>query len=325
MNKVRRQILIATAILSSAKGSDLFAAVNYPIRPVKVIIPYPPGGPTDIVGRLVCMQMAENFKQPFSVENRPGASGMIGADIVAKSAPDGYTLLINVSGQVINPYLYASVPHDPLKDFTPITNLASTPIQLVVSANSRIKSIKELVDACRADPGKYSFASSSNGTPGHLTGELFKSIAKLNVTHIPYKGSAPALTDVIGGQVEFMFDSMPSSIGLVEAGRLRSLGVTSTRRVESLPNVPTFIESGYPELTLSTWYGMWAPAGTPNAIVQTLNSEVSKILLNPETKARLAKVQALGVGDSSANFAEFCKLEAAKYAAIIKSANISLQ
>ena len=325
MNKLRRQILIATAIISTAKGSDLFAAANYPIRPVKVIIPYPPGGPTDIVGRLVCMQLAENLKQPFSVENRPGASGMIGADLVAKSAPDGYTLLINVSGQVINPYLYASVPHDPLKDFAPITNLASTAIQLIVSANSRIKSIKELVDACRAEPGKYSFASSSNGTPGHLTGELFKSIAKLDVTHIPYKGSAPALTDVIGGQVEFMFDSMPSSISLVESGRLRSLGVTSPKRVESIPNVPTFIESGYPELTLSTWYGMWAPAGTPNAIVQTLNFEVAKILSYPETKSRLAKVQALGVGDSSVNFAEFCKLEASKYAAIIKSANISLQ
>lgn len=325
MNKFRRQILIATAILGAVKGPELFAAVNYPGRPVKVIIPYPPGGPTDIVGRLVCMQLADNLKQPFSVENRPGASGMIGADLVAKSAPDGYTLLINVSGQVINPYLYTSVPHDPLKDFSPITNLASTPIQLVVSANSRIKSIKELVDACRAEPGKYSFASSSNGTPGHLSGELFKSIAKLDVTHIPYKGSSPALTDVIGGQVEFMFDSMPSSISLVEAGRLRSLGITSLKRIDTLPNVPTFIESGYPELTLSTWYGMWAPAGTPNNIVQTLNSEVAKILAYPETKSRLAKVQALGVGDSSANFTEFCKLEAARYGAIIKSAGISLQ
>ena len=312
MNKTRRQILIATAILGSAKASNLFAAGNYPIRPVKVIIPYPAGGPTDIVGRLICMQLADNLKQPFSVENRPGASGMIGADLVAKSAPDGYTLLINVSGQVINPYLYASVPHDPLKDFAPISNLASTPIQLVVGANSRIKSIKDLVDACRADPGKYSFASSSNGTPGHLTGELFKSIAKIDVTHIPYKGSAPALTDVIGGQVEFMFDSMP-------------LGVTSTRRVEALSNVPTFIESGYPELTLSTWYGMWAPAGTPNAIIQTLNTEIIKILSYPEIKARLAKVQAIGVGDSAANFSEFCKSEASRYAAIIKSANISLQ
>lgn len=325
MDKLRRQILIGGAIASTGLGAQVFAAPDYPVRPVKVIIPYPPGGPTDIVGRIVCTQLSEALKQSFTIENKPGASGMIGADQVAKASPDGYTILINVSGQLVNPYLYKSVPHDPIKDFAPVTNLASTPIQLVVSANSPIKSVKELVDLCRAEPGKHSFASSSNGTPGHLTGELFKTLAKLDVTHVPYKGSAPALTDVIGGQVTFMFDSMPSSIGLVTSGKLRSLGVTSQKRVESLPNVPTFAESGYPELNLSTWYGMWVPAGTPSKVIQALNSEVAKTLALPDVKEKLSKVQAAGVGDSPAAFAAFCKAESERYASIIKTAGISLQ
>lgn len=325
MDNLRRQILIGGALVSTGLTSKVFAAQEYPVRPIKVIIPYPPGGPTDIVGRIVCMQLSDVLKQPFTVENRPGASGMIGADQVAKAMPDGYTILINVSGQLVNPYLYKSVPHDPIKDFAPITNLASTPIQLVVSTSSPIKTVKDLVDLCKAEPGKHSFASSSNGTPGHFTGELFKMLAKLDVTHIPYKGSAPALTDVIGGQVTYMFDSMPSSFGLVNSGKLRSLGMTSLRRVEALPNVPTFIESGYPELNLSTWYGMWAPAGTPPKVIQVLNAEVVKVLAMPDIKERLAKVQASGVGDSPAAFGAFCKLESGKYAAIIKSAGISLQ
>ena len=325
MNKIRRQMLIGGTIISTGFGVNVFASPGYPARAVKVVIPYPPGGPTDIVGRIVCTQLSEVFKQPFTIENKPGASGMIGADQVAKANPDGYTILINVSGQLVNPYLYKNMTHNPAKDFSPITNLVSTPIQLITSANSPIKTVKELVDLCRAEPGKHSFASSSNGTPGHLTGELFKTLAKLDVTHIPYKGSAPAITDVIGGQVTFMFDSMPSSIGLVTSGKLRSLGVTSAKRVDVLPNVPTFNESGYPELNLSTWYGMWAPAGTPASIIQILNSEVVKVLAMPDTKDRLAKVQAAGVGDSPEAFAAFCNVESEKYAAIIKGAKIALQ
>lgn len=326
MDRLRRKILIGSALASTGWGSEVFsAAPEFPARAVKVVIPYPPGGPTDIVGRIVSMQLSEVLKQPFTVENRPGASGMIGADQVAKAVPDGYTIMINVSGQLVNPYLYKSVPHDPIKDFAPVTNLASTPIQLVVSATSPIKTVKDLVDLCKAEPGKHTFASSSNGTPGHLTGELFKAIAKLDVTHIPYKGSAPALTDVIGEQVTFMFDSMPSSIALVNSGKLRSLGVTSLKRIDTLPNAPTFIEGGYPELNLSTWYGMWAPAGTPTKIIQTLNSEVAKILAMPDTREKMAKIQATGVGDSPIIFAAFCKSESEKYAAIIKAAGISLQ
>ncbi len=325
MDNLKRQMLIGSVLASAGLMPKVAVAQEYPVRPVKVIIPYPPGGPTDIVGRIVCIQLADILKQPFTIENRPGASGMIGADQVAKAAPDGYTILINVSGQLVNPYLYKTMPHDPMKDFAPITNLASTPIQLVVSANSPIKTLKDLVDLCKAEPGKHSFASSSNGTPGHLTGELFKTLAKLDVTHIPYKGSAPALTDVIGGQVTYMFDSMPSSIGLVTSGKLRSLGVTSLKRIEALTNVSTFNESGYPELNLSTWYGMWAPAATPLKVIQALNMEVAKILAMPDIRERLSKVQATGVGDSPAAFGAFCKSESEKYAAIIKSAGISLQ
>ena len=325
MNKTRRQILLASAAITSGLGFKNVLASDYPERTVKVVIPYPPGGPTDIVGRIICNGLSDTLKQTFTVENKPGASGMIGADQVAKALPDGYTLLINVSGQLVNPALYANMAHDPIRDFSPITNLASTPIQLIVSATSPIKTVKDLVDLCRAEPGKHSFASSSNGTPGHLTGELFKSLAKINVTHIPYKGSAPALTDVIGGQVTYMFDSMPSSIALVNSGRLRSLGMTSLKRLEALPAVPTFIESGYPELNLSTWYGMWAPAGTPQSIIQKIYADVSRVLSLPDTKAKFSKALLFGVGDSPANFSLFCKSETEKYASIIKSAGISLQ
>ena len=188
---------------------------SYPNKPIRVVIPYPPGGPTDIVGRIVCHALPESWGQPVTIENKPGATGMIGADIVAKAPPNGYTLLINVSGHVVNPAIYSKMPHDSLKDFTPITNLAYTPIQLVVGSNFPANSVKELVSLIKANPGKYNFASSSPGVPGHLMGELFKQIGNLDVVHIPYKGSAPALTDVVGGQISFMFDSMPSSINLV--------------------------------------------------------------------------------------------------------------
>jgi tripartite-type tricarboxylate transporter receptor subunit TctC len=325
----RRHALVLLGAMGSAAVVGLprpaRASSDYPNRPVRMMVPYPAGGPTDIVGRVLAIRLSELWQQPVTVENRGGASGMIGADIVAKAPPDGYTLMVNVSGQLVNPALYGKMPHDPLKDFTPITNVASTPIQLIVAASAPVRSVKELVEMVRAQPGRHTFASSSSGTPGHLAGEVFKNTARLDVTHVPYKGSAPALTDIVGGQVTFMLDSMPSSIQLVKGGKLRSLAVTSAQRVAVLPETPTFAESGYPDMNLSTWYGMWAPARLPPELVQRINADVVASLSRPDIRARLADVMADGVGDSPAHFAAFCQSEAARYASIVKAAGIRLE
>ncbi len=327
-NPRRRRLLIGAAgatLGALGGGARAFAATGYPSKPLRVVIPYPPGGPTDIVGRIVATTLADKLGQSVVIDNRPGASGMIGADMVAKAAPDGYVLLINVSGQLVNPALYANMSHDPLRDFRGITNLASTPIQLVISANSPVRSVAELIELVRSQPGRHNFASSSNGTPGHLAGEVFKAAAKLDVTHIPYKGSAPALTDVVGGQVTYMLDSMPSSISLVKGGKLRALAVTSAQRVEALPDVPTFAELGYPDVNLTTWYGMWAPAQTPPELIATLYKTVSGVLRQPDVRTRLADSQAMPVGDTPEQFDAYCRSEAKRYAEIVQRAGIRLQ
>ena len=327
-NPRRRRLLIGAAgatLGALGGGARAFAATGYPSKPLRVVIPYPPGGPTDIVGRIVATTLADKLGQSVVIDNRPGASGMIGADMVAKAAPDGYVLLINVSGQLVNPALYANMSHDPLRDFRGITNLASTPIQLVISANSPVRSVAELIELVRSQPGRHNFASSSNGTPGHLAGEVFKAAAKLDVTHIPYKGSAPALTDVVGGQVTYMLDSMPSSISLVKGGKLRALAVTSAQRVEALPDVPTFAELGYPDVNLTTWYGMWAPAQTPSDLIAALYQTVSGVLRQPDVRTRLADSQAMPVGDTPEQFDAYCRSEAKRYAEIVQRAGIRLQ
>jgi tripartite-type tricarboxylate transporter receptor subunit TctC len=323
----RRRELMA-AIAGLAAGSylpDAFAQSAYPGKPVRVVVPYPPGGPTDIVGRIVSQALAEHFKQAFVVENRAGASGMIGADIVAKAPADGLTILMNVSGQVANPALYTKMPHDPFKDFKPVTRLASTPIQLVVSGNSPVKSVKDLIGLVKSEPGRHTFASSSIGTPGDLMGELFKSLVKLDAVHVPYKGSAPALTDVVGGQVTFMFDSMPSSISMVKAGRLRALGVSSGKRVSALPDVPTFAEQGFPDLNLTTWYGLWVPAQTSDQVVSELYAGVKQVLADPAVRTRLLDNFAEPGGESPKEFDAFSRTEGQRYATIIRNANIKME
>lgn len=321
----RRDVIKAGAGLAAASlAQAALADAGWPNRAVRVVLPYPPGGPTDIVGRIVAQTLSDRLRQPFTVENRPGASGMIGADLVAKAPPDGHTLLVNVSGQVVNPSLYSKMPHDPLTDFTPITNLAYTPIQLVVEANSPAKSVADLVKLVKSQPGRHTFASSSPGTPGHLMGELFKASAGLDAVHVPYKGSAPALVDVMGGQVTFMFDSMPSSINLVTSGKLRCLGVSSPKRVDILPNVATFAEQDFPGLNFTTWYGMWGPAKMPPALLNQIYGEVSKVLALPDVRKRIRDSMAEPVGDSPEKFAAFCVSEAKRYAAIVKAAGIKL-
>lgn len=327
MKLLRRQILAAGAasLLTPFSAVRAFASPAYPTRAIRVVIPFPAGGPTDVLGRLICRRLADILGQPFIIDNRGGASGTIGADLVAKAPPDGYTLLINVSAHVINPSLYSKLPHDPLTDFAPVTSLASTPIQLVVSTDLPVKSVKELISYIKAKPGTCSFASSSNGTPGHLAGEMFKIASGVDALHVPYKGSAPALTDVMGKQITYMFDSMPSSLPLVKGGKLRSLGVTGTQRAKNLPDVPTMVESGFPEMTMTSWYGMWAPAQTATDVVAQIQLAVAKVLSNAEVKARLADLSMDTMGDSPEHFAAFCRSEAERYKGIIKAAGIRLE
>ena len=326
LNRLSRRgaLRVGAALMLGASTLRSASAQTWPQRPIRLVIPFPAGGPTDIVGRLIGQQMSEAFGQPVLIDNRSGASGIIGADLVAKAAPDGYTLMVNVSVHVINPSLYAKLPYDPIKDFTPITSLAYTPTQLLVRAESQFKTVDELVSLVKSQPGKHSFASSSIGAPGHLAGELFKRAAVIDATHVPYKGSAPALTDLMGGQVTYMFDSMPSSIALVKAGKLRALAVTSEARSPSLPNVPTMAEAGYPSVTITSWYGLWGPTGMPAPVVQRIYAEVSRELALPLVRSRLSDVSAEGMGDSPDKFAAFCISEDERYAKLIKAANIKL-
>lgn len=324
----RRQFIAATMGITVVAITPRVQAVSsdYPTqKPIRIVIPFPPGGATDVVGRIISQALSERLGQSIVIDNRPGASGMIGADQVAKATPDGYTLLLNVSGHLVNPALYPNMPHDPIKDFAPITNVAYTPIQLIVGANSPVRSVDELIKLIRAEPGRHNFASSSTGTPGHLTGELFKLAAKLDVTHIPYKGTSQALTDVISGQVTYMFDSMPSSINLVKAGKLRSLGVTATHRVDVLPDVPTFAELHYPSVDLTTWYGLWGPAHMSPDIVNRVYTELSAVLARDDIKQRLSEVIAQPMCESPERFNQFCVTEAQRYASIVRTAHIRLQ
>ena len=309
------QILGASAGLVPLSGWPQ----NYPSRPIKVIIPFPPGGPTDILGRIVAQKLGERLGQNVVIDNRPGASGMIGADMVAKSPPDGYTLLVNASLHVINPSLYEKSRYDAIADFTPLSNLADVPLVLVVNAKTPVQNVKELIAWIKSSKTPVNFASSGNAAAPHLAGEAFKVAAGIeNMQHVPYKGSSPALTDLIGGQVQLMFDSLPSSQSFIKAGTLKAIAVTTLRRSSALPNIPTIAESGLPGFNISTWYGMWAPASTPSTIVEKLSLEISQITRLPEIREKFLSLGAEPVGNTAEEFAAFNKSELAKWARIVK-------
>src|SRR5262245_27423843 len=299
-------------------------AQDYPRKPVRMIIPYPPGGPTDILGRIVAQNLTEKLGQQVVVENKPGASGMIGADLVAKAPPDGYTLLANASIHVINPSLYKNPSYDAIKDFTPVSLIAEVPLVLVVAPELPVKSVKDLIALAKSSSGKLNFASSGNAAAPHLAGEAFKIATGVDMQHVPYKGSGPALTDLMGGQVQLMFDSLPSSISHVKSGKLRAIAVTTAKRSSALPSVPTIAESGVPGFDISTWYGIWAPAGTPKEIVGKLSGEIAKIVKVPDVRERLAGLGAEPVGNSPDEFAAYCRSELAKWAKIVKASGATV-
>ena len=292
---------------------------EFPSRPVKVIIPFPPGGPTDVLGRIVAQKLSERLGQSFVIDNKPGASGMIGADMVAKSQADGYTLLVNASLHVINPSLYEKTRYDAIADFTPLSNLADVPLVLVVNAQTPAQTLKELIAWVKSSKTPVNFASSGNATAPHLAGEAFKVATGIeNMQHVPYKGSAPALTDLLSGQVQMMFDSLPSSQPFIKSGALKAIAVTTQKRSSALPNVPTIAESGIPGFNFSTWYGMWAPKSMPQPIVQKLSNEIAQITRLPEVRERFLALGAEPVGNSAEEFSAFTKSELNKWARVVK-------
>lgn len=312
-----------TLIQASASGLALCAlpswAQEFPSRPVKVIIPFPPGGPTDVLGRIVAQKLSERLGQHFVVDNKPGASGMIGADMVAKAPADGYTLLVNASLHVINPSLYEKNRYDAIADFTPLSNLADVPLVLVVHPQTPAQTVKELIAWVKSSKSPVNFASSGNATAPHLAGEAFKVATGIeNMQHVPYKGSSPALTDLLSGQVQMMFDSLPSSQPFIKSGALRAIAVTTQKRSSALPNVPTIAESGIPGFNFSTWYGMWAPKSTPQPIIQKLSSEIAQITRLPEVRERFMTLGAEPVGNTAEEFAAFTKSELNKWARVVK-------
>ena len=307
---------LAAALIVVAAGT---AAQGYPSKPIRLIVPFPPGGATDILGRIIGQKLGESLGQQVVVENRPGANGTIGAELAAKAAPDGYTLLIGQAGNLtINVTLQGKLPYDPVKDFAPVTLVASTPNLLVVHPSLPVRSVKDLIALAKARPGAINYASAGNGSPGHLAAELLKKMAGINMVHIPYKGAAPALTDVVAGQASLYFTSPISAQALVKAGRLRAVAVTSARRSAALPNMPTIAEAGFPEFDLTSWWGMLAPAGVPRDIINRLHTETVRILNQPGVKERLDALGADAVSNTPEEFAAYIKSETAKWARIVR-------
>jgi len=334
MNQSRRRIaaLLAMPALAAitamlAPTSALAQAAAWPNKPVRIVVPFAAGGTTDLLARAIAPELQRAFGQPFVVDNKPGAGGNSGAAEVAKSAPDGHTLLMGTVGtHAINPALYPKMPYDHVKDFVPVSLVAAVPNVLVVNPafahKYSINTVADLVRAAKANPGKFNMASSGNGTSIHLAGELFKTMSGTFMLHFPYRGSGPALIDLIGGSTDLMFDNLPSALPQIKAGKLKALAVTSAQRSSALPDLPTVAEAGGPSLKgyeASSWFGLLAPAGTPTDVVNRLQREIAKSLGTPALKERLQAQGAIPSGNSSAEFAALISRETAKWAAVVKA------
>jgi tripartite-type tricarboxylate transporter receptor subunit TctC len=324
---MNRMVSRALGVLAAVVSFGAWAQAPYPNHPVRIVVPFPAGGTTDILAREVAQTLSQSLGQPFVVDNRPGAGGNIGSDIVAKAAPDGYTLLMGTVGtHAINPSLYAKMPYDHVKDFAPVILVAGVPNVLEINPSLPVHSVQELIAYAKANPGKINFASSGSGTSIHLSGELFKTMTGVQMTHVPYKGSAPALQDLVGGQVQIMFDNLPSSLALIKAGKLKPLAVTSAARSTVLPDVPTVAEAGVPGFEASSWFGLLAPAGTPKDIVAKLNANVAKWLATPEAKEKLAAQGAIvASGLTPEDFAKHIATETTKWAKVVKESGAKVE
>jgi tripartite-type tricarboxylate transporter receptor subunit TctC len=314
---------LATALAGLCLSGAAQAADAYPNKPIRLIVPFAAGGTTDIVARVVAEGLGRELGQAVVVENRGGGGGSIGADALARSTPDGYTLgVATVSTMATNPATNPKTPYNPLKDFAPITNMVNVPNVLTVNPAVPAKSVAEFVALLKANPGKYSYASSGAGGIGHLDGELFKSLTQTDMVHVPYRGSGPALNDVIAGQVNAQFDNLPSSMPHIQAGKLRALAIAAPKRLPALPDVPTFAEGGLPEMDNMAWYGLVAPAGTPQAVIDRIHDATVKALKDPKIAQRLADGGSLVDGNTPAEYAAQIKRELELRQRIAKERNI---
>lgn len=320
----RRALLAAIPAMAFALPGVAFAQ-DFPSKPLTIIVPFASGGTTDILARVVAQGLGTELGQSVVVDNRAGAGGNIGASAVARAPADGYTLLMGTVGtHAINASLYKKLPFDPIKDFAPLTRVANVPNLLVANPKQPFKNVQELIAYAKANPGKVNFGSSGSGSSIHLSGELFKSMAKVDMQHVPYKGSAPAVTDLLGNQISIMFDNMPSAIQHVRSGKLRPLAVTTAKRSPELPDVPTIAEAGVPGYEATSWFGLFAPAGTPAAVLARLNKALVKVLSQPEIKKKINEQGAETYSETPEQFAAFIQAESTKWGKVVKESGASL-
>ena len=321
-----RHVLAVIALAFVYAGPALAQQAAYPSKPLKMIMPFPAGGPTDILGRLVGQKLTESFGQNVVIDNRPGGAGMIGANLAVKSPPDGYTLFLGgITTLALAPFVQKNLQYDPLRDFQPVSQTTLSPLLLMTHPSLPAKTVKEFIALARARPGEINYASSGAGGSGHLAGELFKSVTKLNIVHVPYRGAPPALTDLMSGQVQSMFGTMLASVPHIRNGKLRAIAVTGPQRSIALPEVPTFAEAGVPSYDASSWNGILVPAGTPRTIVDKLSAEINKIMRTPGVLDRLANDGPIGVGSTPEQFAAFIKSEQVKWSKVVREANITVE
>jgi tripartite-type tricarboxylate transporter receptor subunit TctC len=315
--------LLCLPVMAGPLGAQ--DAKGYPNRPIRFIVPYPPSGGTDIVARILAEPLAAVLGQPIIIDNRGGAAGNLGTDLVAKAAPDGYTILFTLSSHTINPKLYDRLPFDVEKDFVAISLAALIPQILVANPSLPANNVRELIALAKAEPGKLNYASVGTGSPGHIAGELFKLKTGIDMVHVPYKGGGPAVSDTLSGQVQLLFVSLPAALQHVRAGRLKALAVTSDQRSQAAPDVPTIAESGVPDCIVNSWYGALAPAGTPVAIVAKLQAAMAQVLAQPEVRAKLFQQGAEAMASTSAEFERRIRAELKQWDYVIRAAKIKAE
>lgn len=325
MNMLMRLLGLGLSALALTTMTSNVLAQSYPAKPIRFVVPYPPGGASDVTARIIGQKLTEAWGQPVVIENRPGANGNIAAEQVAKAPADGYTMLMgNVGPNAISPGLYPNLPYDAVASFAPVTLTTTVPIVLLVAPSLPVKNIKELIAYAKANPNKLNFASAGNGSSNHLTGELFKSTAGIDIVHVPYKGDAPALTDLMGGQVSMMFTTIVAALPHIKSGRLQAMAIASAKRIAAMPNLPTVAESGVPGFDSSSWGGILLPAGTPKEIIAKMHDTVVAILAMPDVKVRLSGLGAEVVGNTPEEFGSYIKSETAKWGKVIKTSGASV-
>ena len=323
MKKITSMMLagIALAIVSVSAFAQ-----SWPMRPIRLIVPFAPGGGVDLTGRVLAPKLSEALGQTVIVENRGGAGGLIGVDLGAKASPDGYTVVIGTIGNIaIAPHLQSKMPYDPQKDLVPISQLANALNVMVINPSVKATTVKEFIELAKKEGSNISYGSSGSGATDHLAGEVFNTLAGLKMTHIPYKGGAPAMIDLVGGQVQVIFATVSTAISSIQGGKVRALGMTGNQRYESLPEVPTIAEAGLASFDVNGWYGLYAPAGTPKDIITRLNAEVVRILAMPDVKARLLDAGIIATSSSPEAFAAYTQAETKRWAKVVKDANIKTE